>query len=114
MLVLDNSRTFTSDEFKNFLESNGIKHKHIAPCHPTKNDLAEHFVQILKQALRKLNVTNRNIKANLQRFLFQYRITPHPELNKSPVKAMFNRKLRSRLDLMFPKEDLDKKNNRKV
>ncbi|KYN50400.1 Uncharacterized protein K02A2.6, partial [Trachymyrmex cornetzi] len=32
-----------------------------------------------------------------------YRLTPHPELNKSPAEAMYGRKIRSRLDLMLPK-----------
>nr|XP_012231250.1 PREDICTED: uncharacterized protein LOC105677293 [Linepithema humile] len=77
--------------------------KRTAPYHPATNGLAERFVQTLKRALRKLKIANGNIKANLQKFLYHYRLTPHPELNKSPAEAMYGRKLRSRLDLMFPK-----------
>ncbi|KYN07094.1 Uncharacterized protein K02A2.6 [Cyphomyrmex costatus] len=101
-VVTDNGRTFTA-EFQNFLKNNGINHKGTAPYHPAMNGLAERFVQTLKQALRKLDITNGNIKTNLQKFLFNYRLTPHPELNKSSAEAMFSRKIRSRLDLMFPK-----------
>lgn len=101
-LVSDNGRTVISTEFKTFLKNNGIYHKCTAPYHPATNGLAERFVQTFKQALRKSNVTCNNIKTNLQKVLFQYRLTPHPELNKSPAEAMYGRKLKSRLDLMFP------------
>ncbi|XP_018397093.1 PREDICTED: uncharacterized protein K02A2.6-like, partial [Cyphomyrmex costatus] len=66
-LVSDNGRTFIAEEFQNFLKNNGIYHKRTAPYHPATNGLAERFVQTLKQALRKLNVTNGNIKTNLQK-----------------------------------------------
>ncbi|XP_018399901.1 PREDICTED: uncharacterized protein K02A2.6-like [Cyphomyrmex costatus] len=102
-LVSDNGRTFIAEEFESFLKNNGIYHKRTAPYHPATNGLAERFVQTLKQAFRKLNTSDGNIKSNLQKFLFHYRLTPHSELNKSPAEAMFNRKLKSRLDLIFPK-----------
>ncbi|XP_026824407.1 uncharacterized protein K02A2.6-like [Ooceraea biroi] len=108
-LVSDNGRTFIAEEFSDFLKNNGIRHRRTAPYHPATNGLAERFVQTMKQSLRKLNTTNSNIKANLQKFLFHYRLMPHPELNKSPAEAMFGRKLRSRLDLMFP--ETNKSNN---
>jgi len=111
-LVSDNGRTFIATEFQDFLKRNGIYHKRTAPYHPATNGLAERLVQTFKQTLRKLNITNGNIEANLQKFLFHYRLTPHPELNKSPAEAMYGRKLRSRLDLMFP-EIKKKKNDRK-
>jgi len=57
----------------------------------------------LKQALRKFDLTKENIKLAMQKFLFHYRITPILGL-KSPAERMFGRKLRSRLDLIFPKE----------
>ncbi|XP_011869174.1 PREDICTED: uncharacterized protein K02A2.6-like [Vollenhovia emeryi] len=107
-LVSDNGRTFVSTEFKKFLENNGIYHKCTAPYHPATNGLAERFVQTFKQALRKSNVTSSNIRTNLQKILFQYRLTPHPELNKSPAEAMYGRKIKSRLDLMLPLANKDR------
>lgn len=103
ILVMDNARTFVSQEFQNFMKTNGIIHKRTAPYHPT-NGLAERFVQTLKQSLRKSKLTKDNVKINVQKFLFHYRITPIPELRKSPAEIMFGRKLRSRLDLILPNE----------
>lgn len=103
VLVSDNGRTFIAAEFQVFLKKNGIYHKRTAPYHPATNGLAERFVQTFKQAMRKLSSNGGNIETNLQKFLFHYRLTPHSESNKSPAEVMYGRKLRSRLDLMFPK-----------
>lgn len=39
--VTDNGRTFTSKEFINFLNKNGVTHKLTAPYHPATNGQAE-------------------------------------------------------------------------
>ncbi|KMQ87732.1 hypothetical protein RF55_12904 [Lasius niger] len=108
VLVSHNGRTFISRKFQKFLESNGIFHKCTAPYHPAINGLAESFVQTFKQALRKLNLIDTDIKINLQ--LFYYRLTSHQELSKSPAEMMFGRKLRCRLDLLFPKTETKTEN----
>ena len=51
-LVMDNGRQFTSEEFKHFMITNGVKHKRSAPFHPSTNGLAERFVKTYKQALK--------------------------------------------------------------
>lgn len=51
--------TYISNEFKTFLESNGIQYKLIAPYHPSTNRQVERYVQTLRQALRKtVNATS--------------------------------------------------------
>jgi len=104
MLVTDNGRTFISREFQDFVKANGIIHRFTAPYHPATNGAAERLVQTLKQWLRKTNLIKENVKTSIQKFLFHYRITPIPELKQSPAEIMFGRRLRNRLDLIFPKE----------
>jgi len=104
-LVTDNGRTFISKEFQAFLKRNGIFHKCTAPYNPATNGLAERFVQTLKQGLRKLNTTEQNVKLNVQKVLFNYRLLPHQETGKSPAELMFGRKLKSRLNLLFPRTE---------
>ncbi|XP_011699445.1 PREDICTED: uncharacterized protein K02A2.6-like [Wasmannia auropunctata] len=112
VLVSDNGRTFVSKEFKFFLEQNGIFHRCTAPYNLATNGLAERFVQTMKQGLRKLGATEKNVKVNLQKFLFYYRLLAHPESGKSPAELMFGRSLNSRLNLIFPKTELEVKSDR--
>ena len=48
MIVTDNGTGFVSQEFKVFLEKNGIRHVTSAPHHPALNGLAERVVQVVK------------------------------------------------------------------
>ena len=55
MLVTDNGSVFTSAEFQEFMQRNGVRHIKTAPYHPASNGLAERAVQTVKEALKKSN-----------------------------------------------------------
>ena len=99
-VVSDNGTSFTSAEFQNFMQENGIHHITSAPYHPSSNGLAERAVQTFKQGLRKIK--EGTLECKLSRFLFQYRITPHSVTGISPAELLMKRTLRSRLDLLNP------------
>ena len=52
-IVSDNGSCFVSEEFQQFLKSNGVKQVNSAPYHPSSNRLAERAVQIVKKGLKK-------------------------------------------------------------
>ena len=52
-IVSDNSTAFTSEEFTDFLEMNGIRHIRTTPRHPATNGLARRAVQTIKRATKK-------------------------------------------------------------
>ena len=52
-IVSDNGPCFTSQEFTNLTQSNGIHHIKSAPYHPAKIGLTERAVQVLKEGLKK-------------------------------------------------------------
>lgn len=106
ILVSDNYSSFKSDEFTNFTKELGIIQKFIAPYNPSTNGQAERYVQTIKEALTKME-NKGDFESNLQDILLQYRITPHTVTGVSPAKLMFNRDIRSKLDLM--KSNMSKK-----
>ena len=99
-IVSDNATSFTSAEFKQFAQENGIHHITSAPYHPSTNGLAERAVQTFKQGIKR--IADGSLESKLSRFLFQYRITPHSVTGVSPAQQLLGRAPRSRLDLLYP------------
>ena len=103
MLVSDNGPAYTSAEFSQFTEMNGIRHIRVAPYHPASNGLAENMVKNMKRAL--LNSKGEGmIQKNLDNFLLRYWITPHSTTGKTPSELLLKRKIRSVFDLLRPEE----------
>ncbi|GBL97384.1 Uncharacterized protein K02A2.6 [Araneus ventricosus] len=101
VMVSDNASIFTNEEFKYFCCTNGIKQKFIAPGHPATNGLAKRNVQTLKDKLKLMTSENLPIHLKVQRILFRYRATPLAN-GKLPAEMYLNRKIRIKLDAMFP------------
>ena len=99
-IVTDNAAVFTSSEMKEFFSCNGIKHITSAPYHPASNGLAERAVQTFKSALKRSR--EGSLETRIQRFLFDYRITPHSTTGISPANLLMNRQPKSKLDLVLP------------
>ena len=100
VIVSDNGTGFTSSEFNDFVKRNGIKHITSAPYHPSTNGLAERAVQMLKQGLKKYK--NGSFEERIAKVLLTYRIAPHSTTGVSPSELLLGRRLRSRLDLVYP------------
>ena len=96
IIVTDNEPSFTSDEFKRFVEENGIKHVTSAPYHPSKNGLAERAVQTVNRGLQYTQGSS--MQEKLSKFLFNYQITPNITTGIAPSELLMGRHLRSCLD----------------
>jgi transposase InsO family protein len=103
VVVSDNGTAFTSAEFKEFMQQNGIRHVTSSPYHPASNGLAERHIQTFKSALKK--DASDDIQQQLSRFLFHYRSTPHTTTGTSPAQLLMGRRLRTHLDLLRPSLD---------
>lgn len=101
-IVSDNGTCFTSMEFNSYLQSLGIQHLTTAPYHPQSNGMAERCVQILKKGLKKF--TDGTLDQRVANILFSYRTTPQSTTGKTPAELMFNRHIRSKLDLLLPND----------
>ena len=103
-IVSDNAPNFTSDEFKNFVRSNAIKHRSItsAPYHPATNGIAERFVQIFKNAMKSAKKDCGSLHTKLSKFLLAYRNSQHHTTGESPARLLLGRSTRIRLDCLRP------------
>ncbi len=104
-LVTDNRANFTSSEFLQFTEKNGIKHVTLAPYYPSTNGLAERAVQTFKRAIERMH--NLPIQDRLSKFLLTYRLTPHTTTGIAPAELLMGRRPHSLLDNLIP--DLSQK-----
>ena len=102
-VVTDNGSVFTSEEFGQFMQLNGVKHIKSAPYHPASNGLAERAVETFKEGLKKQSAGS--IQARVSWFLFAYHITPHSSTGQSPAKLLLGHRPRSHLDVMHPQVD---------
>ena len=87
----DNGPPFNSHEFAAYAKHIGFKHRRITPRWPKANAQVEAFNKPLMKAIRAARIEKKNWKQELQKFLRQYRSTPHPSTGFSPHRLLFGR-----------------------
>ena len=113
-IVSDNGPPFQGDEIRQYMSTNGIKHRKITPIWPQANGEAETFMKPLTKCLQTAVVEHKDWKLELQRFLLNYRATPHCTTKVPPATAFFGRNIRTKLPEKSSKvnmEEIDKKIN---
>ena len=108
-IVSDNSSSFTSEEFQNYLAQKAIEHVKPAPYHPSSNGQAERSVGIIKNAMKKATGT---VKERLRHVLLHYRNTPHSVTGVAPAVSLNGRVYvteKERINPRYAPEKLHKK-----
>ena len=90
---------FTSNEFRVFVEKNGICHSLTSPYCPCSNGLAEQALQTFKSAMKKLEGP---INMRISRFLLRYCVTRQSTTGLTPSELLMGRRLRTIFDLIHP------------
>ncbi|UYV67953.1 hypothetical protein LAZ67_5002609 [Cordylochernes scorpioides] len=102
-IVTDNGTPFISEEFEDFLRSNGIKHIQTADYHPACNGEVDNFNKTLKSTVLTAHLQHTEVKRTIQLFLREYRSTPHTVTKQTLSAVLHGRTLRT-LVHVFDKE----------
>ena len=97
IVMSDNRPTFSSAEFARYATTLGFTNQFSTPYWPQANGEVERFNQCLGKAIQIAVSEGKVWKKELQRYLFQYRVTPHSITSVAPCELLFNRKLRGKL-----------------
>jgi transposase InsO family protein len=81
----DNGPPFNGKAFETYAKTLGIERKTITPLWPQGNAVVERFMKPIGKLLKTAEIEGKNWKQELQRFLLQYRSTPHQTTKVAPL-----------------------------
>ena len=113
----DNGSPFNSKEFRDFAAFLGFENKTVTH-YPQANGMVEKFNTMRGKIIKSSKALGKNWKQEMQRFLRNYRSTPHTTTGKSPAHVLFShRNFRTRipeLTIALPDEDFRENVDRKT
>ena len=80
--VTDNGPCYRGEQFTEFLKRKGIKHVTSSPYHPQSNGLAETYVKVIKNMMKKAQ----QCRVRFNEMLYQYRTSPVTGKRESPIE----------------------------
>ena len=98
-IVTDNGPQYISEEFKSFLQQNGIRHTLSPPYHPFTNGQAEAYVKTFKRMFKKCTLPNHQ---KVDPVFMIYRNTPHTTTGKTPAEVFLKRSPKVKQSLVKP------------
>ena len=104
----DNGPPFNGDEYKKYLDILGIKPEFATPYWPQGNAEAERFMQPLGKAIKIAHIQGRPWQQELNRFLLQYRTSPHTTTGVPPSELLFNRTVKGKLPVLLKRNVMNK------
>ena len=100
ILKSHNGPPFNGDDYNRYLRTLGIKPEFSIRLWPQGNAQVERFMQPLGKALKTAKIEGRPWKQELNRFLLQYRTTPHCTTSVPPAELLFNRTVKGKLPVL--------------
>ena len=104
----DNGPHFNGDEFKRYMEAIGIEWNTSARLWPQANGNAQSIMKPMGKVMKTATLEGKNWRQELQRFLLNYRPTPHATTKVPPCKLLFNRMIQGTLPELTTKKVTNK------
>ena len=96
----DNGPAFNSGDFRRHLTKLGEMHDPLIPVWPKANGDVERVNQPVGKVIQAVLIEVRPRRQEIQRFVQQYRRTPHLVIKKAPSEFIFNRQVRGKLPVI--------------
>ncbi|KFD46709.1 hypothetical protein M513_12419 [Trichuris suis] len=96
-IVSDNGVQFCSDELRLFLRNYSIRHTRTSLYYPQANGEVERFNRVLMDCIQAADVAHEGRVDAVQRFLMEYRSTPHCVTEVSPWFLIHGRIIKTKL-----------------
>ena len=106
-VVSDNGPPFTSKEYRDFLDANGIEQPPVPPYHPSSNAQVERYVKIFKKGMNKLKSTTLSLSQKIATVLMTYRNTKHQTTLRTPAELFLKLHPRTKLTMLKPHLERD-------
>lgn len=103
ILVSDRGTAFTSQEFKEFLNSRNIRHRLIAVAAPWANGLIERVNRFLKSSLKKILEDTEDWSTKIETVQYVINNTYHSSIKSSPSKLLMGYDQRNHTDTKLVK-----------
>ena len=107
-ITTDNGPPFNSEAYRRYLHTLGISYDTATPKWPQGNAEVERFNQPLGRALITAKVDGRIWQQELNRFLLQYRTTPHATTKIAPSDLLFNRVVNGKLPTLVKNQTINR------
>ena len=91
-------------EYANEME---FKFSAVSPEDPQCDGFEENFVKFLCKLLHTASVEGKDPRAEIYKYLLQYRATPHTTTERSPAEMLFGRRLQTKLPYVFESNETD-------
>ena len=92
-ITTDNGPPFSSNEFREFMKTQGVGHHRTTPLYPQANGATERCNQGLNKAIRASLAEGSDWIAAVEEYLAAYRRTPHTSTGMPPADLMFGRRI---------------------
>ena len=114
-LKTDNGPPFNSKEFANFAEVCGFEHKPVTPYWPEANGNAESFMKNIGKVVKAAQLEMRPWKQELNKFLRNYRATPHTTTGVAPASLLNGYEMKIKLpQITVPEDDFQLRSRDKL
>ena len=107
-ITTDNGPPFNSEAYRRYLHTLGISYDTATHKWPQGNAEVERFNQPLGRALITAKVEGRIWQQELNRFLLQYRTTPHATTKIAPSDLLYNRVVNGKLPTLVKNKTINR------